>query len=144
MKGRGSNVSSITPTRQSARFDHIQVGTELVLKKNEEKDKKKLKWSGDFRPVSTSKDQVDEIYNEADPIGVSIQMRRDRGAVVTTVLRDTFSNSGRYYFKLSIKEPLQAAEEEPFSAAHNEPFSTVKKGESIYDTVSDSSPLRIN
>lgn len=42
-----------------------------------------------------------------DPIGASLQQRKDRGAVVTTVLRDTYSNNGRYYFKLSVKEPLQ-------------------------------------
>ena len=107
-KSRTSNASQ-TPTKQSSRFDHIPIGTELVLRKSETGggDKKKLKWSGDFRPVSTARDQVDEIYLESDPIGVSIQMRKDRGAVVTTVLRDTYSNSGRYYFKLRVKEPLQ-------------------------------------
>lgn len=48
--------------KESSRFDHIPIGTELVLKKNEQNDKKKLKWSGDFKPVSTSQDFVDNIY----------------------------------------------------------------------------------
>jgi hypothetical protein len=64
-----------------------------------------LKWSKDYRPLSVLTDEVDDIYKEADPIGVSLQRRLERGATVTTVLRDTYSTNGRFFFNLRVKEP---------------------------------------
>lgn len=61
--------------------------------------------------MSTLVDEVDEIYKEADPIGVSLQRRLDRGATVMTVLRDTYSTNGRFYFNLRLKEPKQNQDE---------------------------------
>lgn len=87
-------------------MDCIPIGHELVKRQPDQGEKKKLKWSGDFKPKSTFKDIVDEIYSHNDPIGVSIQTRKDRGAVVTTVLRDTYSHNGRFYFTLRVKPPL--------------------------------------
>lgn len=112
-KSRNSILSSQVHTslsimsKQSSIMDSIPIGHELVKRQPEQGDKKKLKWSGDFKPKSTSKDIVDEIYSHNDPIGVSIQKRKDRGAVVTTVLRDTYSHNGRFYFTLRVKAPLK-------------------------------------
>lgn len=96
-------------SRQSSLTDNIPIGHELVKKPTDALEKRKLKWSGDFKPKSTFRDIVDDIYKENDPIGVSIQMRKDRGAVVTTVLRDTYSHNGRYYFTFKVKPPVQNA-----------------------------------
>lgn len=49
---RCSNVSLMQPDPCS-RFEHIPMGSDMFLKKNENAEKKKLKWSKDFRPAST-------------------------------------------------------------------------------------------
>ena len=90
----------------SVRDSDIPIGHELVKKQHkDELEKKKLKWSGDFKPKSVSKDIIDQIYDLEDPIGESLQQRKDRGAVVTTVLRDMYTHNGRFYFTLKLKKP---------------------------------------
>lgn len=64
-----SDNKSLALKKQLTSIEEIPIGAELLLKSA---DKKKLKWSGDFKPISTSNDVVDEIYDEADPIGVSL------------------------------------------------------------------------
>lgn len=86
-------------------FDNVPIGAELLLEKQGSGEGKTLKWSKDYRPLSLFTDEPDEIYKEADPIGVSLQKRIDRGATVTTVLRDTYSTNGRFFFNLRLKEP---------------------------------------
>ena len=97
--------------KQCSATSGIPVGHELTLKKQEtDKGKKKLKWSGNWTPLSVRCDEVDEIYKEEDPIGVSLQARVKNGGPATSVLRDAVSKSGRYYFTLALKEPLSIEE----------------------------------
>ena len=87
----------------------------MVRKQPESLEKKKLKWSGDFRPKSTTKDIVDDIYSQPDPIGSSLKARKDKGQTVTTVLRDTYSHNGRFYFSFKLKAPLDKSQDDTAS-----------------------------
>lgn len=59
--------------------------------------------------MSKKFDQIDDIYYEYDPIGVSLKRRLDHGHTITSVVRDTYSTSGRYFFDLRVKEPKVVA-----------------------------------
>lgn len=51
---------------------------------------------------SAEKDEVDDIYKEKDPIGVSIEKRKKSGQL-TAVVQDKNSKSGKFFFTLSTK-----------------------------------------
>ena len=66
---------------------------------------KKLKWSlGPIGPVSNTKDHVDDIYKEKDPIAASLLKRRKKGGLVTTVVQETKLHAA-YFFTLKLKGP---------------------------------------
>lgn len=55
-------------------------------------------------PKSAATDEVDDIYKENDPIGVSTEKRRGAGAL-TAVVPDKNSKSGKFFFALKVKGP---------------------------------------
>lgn len=48
---------------------------------------------------SAEKDEVDEIYKEKDPIGVTIEKRKKAGQL-TAVVQDKNAKSGKFFFTL--------------------------------------------
>ena len=51
---------------------------------------------------SAEKDEIDEIYKEKDPIGVTIEKRK-KSCQLTAVVADPKSKSGKFFFTLSLK-----------------------------------------
>ena len=49
-------------------------------------------------PVSAEKDELDDIYKEDDPIGVSLEKRKKQGSLTSQVKED--SKSGKFFFTL--------------------------------------------
>ena len=50
-------------------------------------------------PKSAEKDEVDEIYKQQDPVGVSIESRKKAGKV-TDVVANKNSKQGKFFFML--------------------------------------------
>ena len=53
---------------------------------------------------SAEKDEVDDIYKEKDPIGVSFEKRKKAGQV-TAVVADKNSKQGKFFFTLKNTGP---------------------------------------
>lgn len=49
-------------------------------------------------PKSAETDEVDDIYKEDDPIGVSLEKRKKQGSLTSQVKED--SKSGKFFFTL--------------------------------------------
>ena len=62
-------------------------------------------------PKSTEKDEVDDIYKESDPIGVSLAKRKKAGTF-TSVVADKNSKQGKFFFTLKVKGNAVAVTEE--------------------------------
>ena len=63
----------------------------------------KLKWSmSPTAPRSSSKDEVDEIYKEKDPIASSLVKRKSKGGLVTSVVQDN-KLKNIFYFSMRLK-----------------------------------------
>lgn len=66
---------------------------------------------------SAEKDEIDDIYKEKDPIGVTIEKRK-KGGQLTAVVADPKSKSGKFFFTLSLKgEKLMISEKAKWANA---------------------------
>lgn len=63
---------------------------------------KRLGLRGPTGPKSTEKDEVDEIYNNEDPIGATTDKRKEKGSIMEHVT-GTQSRQGKFFFSLKLK-----------------------------------------
>lgn len=78
--------------------DKLQNGVKDVVQKTN----KRISNAGPPGPKSAEVDEVDEIYKEEDPIGVSIDIRKKAGNISSTVAEKN-SKSGKFFFTLRSK-----------------------------------------
>jgi hypothetical protein len=68
-------------------------------------------------PVSASTDELDSIYNEEDPIDVSLASRK-KGGSLTTVVPDKTAKSGKFFYTLTLKgSPITISETAKLNSA---------------------------
>ena len=83
-------------------LEETPIGYNMEVKS---KTKEKSKWPKDRELISLHYDKVDDIYKEEDPIEASLKMRMNWGGRKTSVIRDYYSKSGKFFFSLTFKEP---------------------------------------
>lgn len=84
-------------------IDDTPIGLSMEIK--DQSINGKLKHTQDKKQASKTTDVVDGIYHEADPIDVSLQMRKKKGGRITGISREAAKHSGKYFFALRLKEP---------------------------------------
>lgn len=93
--------------------DDTPVGQSMEVK--DQSVNGKLKFSQEKKQTSAVTEVVDPIYQEADPVDASLQMRKKKGGRVTSISREAAKHSGRYFFALRLKQPApeKAAMKQP-------------------------------
>lgn len=84
-------------------IDDTPIGLSMEIK--DQSINGKLKHTQDKKQASKTTDVVDGIYHEADPIDVSLQMRKKKGGRITAISREAAKHSSKYFFALRLKEP---------------------------------------
>ena len=82
--------------------DDTPIGQEMEIKQAATR----FKPSEQRKTASTNFDEVDDIYFEKDPIGVSLKQRKKSGGLLTSVIKNANSKNGKYFFTLKVKRRL--------------------------------------
>lgn len=56
-------------------------------------------------PKSSEVDETDDIYKNVDPIGSSLDIRKNKGGHITNSVPDKNTKSGKFFFTLRHKGP---------------------------------------
>lgn len=76
---------------------------------------KRLKWSvSPSAPMIRSKDHVDDIYKEEDPIDASLQIRKKKGGLITSVIQEQKLHAA-FFYALKLKGPQADISQPPSS-----------------------------